>query len=246
MKESKFQLKRMLYSKTFLIIVAIISVLNLIGYLMYGMNHLVFIYILIAIMSYYFSAKNMVITFGVPLIVVNILVLLNSKYGIMAGLEGMENAGLDVSMNEIKSKLSSKASQYKNQIMNIDKTSRNHPIGNSISGGDLHAIDDTTPTTTTDDPEPHTEESFEGSTKKGRYRVDYASTIEDAYNELNNVLGSDGIKNLTSDTHNLMKKQLELAETMKSMGPLVQGMAPLLKQVQGLMSMGPSLTSAAK
>ena len=47
-------------------------------------------------------------------------------------------------------------------------------------------------------------------TKKGKgYNIDYASTVEDAYDELNKIIGGDGIKKLTGDTQNLMKQQLQ-------------------------------------
>ena len=69
-----------------------------------------------------------------------------------------------------------------------------------------------------------------GATKGGS-RVDMGSTLEQAYDDLNSVLGSDGIKNLTSDTQNLMKQQLHLAEAMKEMGPLMQQAQSMLKSL---------------
>lgn len=68
-----------------------------------------------------------------------------------------------------------------------------------------------------------------GDQKKGS-KIDYASTIKDAYSQLNELIGSDGIKNLTNDTQVLMKQQLQLAESMKSMTPLIEGITPLLSQ----------------
>ena len=64
--------------------------------------------------------------------------------------------------------------------------------------------------------------------KKGN-RIDYASTVEDAYGDLNNLLGGDGIKRLTDDTQKLMGQQMQLAEAMKSM-------TPLLSQAKSLMA----------
>ena len=49
------------------------------------------------------------------------------------------------------------------------------------------------------------------------------------------MLGGDGIKRLTGDTQRLMQQQMQLAEAMKGMTPLIQGMAPLMKQAQGLL-----------
>jgi hypothetical protein len=80
------------------------------------------------------------------------------------------------------------------------------------------------------------DEPFEvGRGKKGQYNIDYASTIEDAYDELNNILGSDGIKRLTDDTQKLMKQQMQLAEAMKSMSPIVQNIAPMVENLKGMM-----------
>lgn len=69
-------------------------------------------------------------------------------------------------------------------------------------------------------------------------KINYASTMENAYAELNDLLGKDGIKNLTADTQRLVKQQMGLAESMKSMTPLIQSMAPMLKNLQGII--GPS------
>ena len=57
-----------------------------------------------------------------------------------------------------------------------------------------------------------TAEKFEVGRKKGQYNIDYASTIEDAYDDLNKIIGGDGIKKLTDDSQRLMKQQLQLAE----------------------------------
>ena len=64
---------------------------------------------------------------------------------------------------------------------------------------------------------------------KKRNRIDYASTVEDAYGDLNKILGGDGIKRLTDDTQKLMGQQMQLAEAMKSM-------TPLLSQAKSLMA----------
>jgi len=69
---------------------------------------------------------------------------------------------------------------------------------------------------------------FRSAGSKGD-RIDYASTLEDAYSNLNNILGKDGIKNLTNDTQALMKQQLQLASAMK-------GMQPLIGQAKDMMS----------
>jgi hypothetical protein len=52
-------------------------------------------------------------------------------------------------------------------------------------------------------------------------RIDYASTLEQAYDNLQNVLGSDGISGLTKETQQLVNQQKSLMETMKNVGPML-------------------------
>ena len=75
-----------------------------------------------------------------------------------------------------------------------------------------------------------------GRKKNGSSKIDYAATIEDAYDDLNKILGSDGIKNLTEDTQRLMKQQMQLAESMKSMAPMVEKMLPMAEKAKEMMS----------
>lgn len=66
-------------------------------------------------------------------------------------------------------------------------------------------------------------------------KVDYASTVENAYDNLNKILGGDGMKRLTDDTQELIKKQKQLAESMQSMTPLIQNITPLLNQTKDML-----------
>ena len=56
----------------------------------------------------------------------------------------------------------------------------------------------------------------------GNTRIDYATTLEDAYTNLEGILGSDGIGKLTNDTQRLMSQQQKLFDTMNNMVPLIQ------------------------
>jgi hypothetical protein len=81
-------------------------------------------------------------------------------------------------------------------------------------------------------------------------RLDYAATVEDAYADLDKILGGDGIKNLTSDTQKLMEQQTQLANAMKGMAPLLEQAKGMLqgfdlKNLDGLASMAKNFGSAA-
>jgi hypothetical protein len=96
-----------------------------------------------------------------------------------------------------------------------------------------------------EEPEPEPEK-FSGINNKKNNRIDYAATVEDAYSDLSKVLGGDGIKNLTSDTQKLMKQQLQLAEAMQSMTPLLEQAKSLIggfdmKNFDGIASLAKNL-----
>jgi hypothetical protein len=60
-------------------------------------------------------------------------------------------------------------------------------------------------------------------------RIDYATTLEDAYDNLDKILGSGGMKNLSADTEKLINQQKSLFESMNSMMPLVGKAQDMLK-----------------
>lgn len=114
----------------------------------------------------------------------------------------------------------------------------------------IHPLDITPTTETTSDTDPAPSEVQKDGFKK-RNRIDYASTVEEAYGNLSNILGSDGIKGLTDDTHKLMKQQLQLAEAMKSMTPIVAQAQDMLqgldiKNLGGLADLAKQFTGGNK
>lgn len=88
---------------------------------------------------------------------------------------------------------------------------------------------------------PSKPEGYSGGNSLTGSKVDYASTVENAYDNLNKILGGDGMKRLTEDTKGLMEQQQMLAESMQSMTPLINNITPLLaqtKEMLGSMNMG--------
>ena len=56
----------------------------------------------------------------------------------------------------------------------------------------------------------------------GNTRIDYATTLEEAYGNLEGILGDGGINKLTTDTKRLMNQQQELFQTMQNIVPMVE------------------------
>jgi hypothetical protein len=204
-------LTNLLTSKLVLTIIFWLSFTNIIGYLIYSRFDVVVFFVLISLIITYFS-KNMIIILGVPLILVNLSVLGKNRF--KEGLEGQKAGDENKDKEEKKDKEDKKEKDTSLPIIPPLETEHVDP---EMKG--------------------EKPDSFEvGRNKnKSKYNIDYAATIEDAYDELNNILGSDGIKNLTTDTQNLMKHQKQLTEAMTQIQPLMQTVGPLLEQAQSMM-----------
>jgi len=238
----KTEISKMLKSKLVLNVVVVVSVLNIIGHLSLGHMNFVMIFAVVALLVRYFS-KNMIVVLGVPLIIVNLYSL---KYGILEGMEtqtddatsstttttadSAENAAAQKVAKALETKATIKANKLKTKL----------DISNSIKNQGASEDIDTTANGTENIQGESTEEGdkqgFEAGRRKGKgHEIDYATTIEDAYDELNNILGSDGIHKLSSDTQNLMQQQMKLAEAMKSMTPVIEQIAPMVNNLKGMM-----------
>tara|TARA_Y100000748_G_scaffold114322_1_gene95706 strand:+ start:2520 stop:3128 length:609 start_codon:yes stop_codon:yes gene_type:complete len=72
------------------------------------------------------------------------------------------------------------------------------------------------------------EEDEEEATGK-KPNIDYASTLEKAYDNLDKLLGSDALKHMSDRTQNLAAQQANLMETMKGMEPMMQRAGQMLE-----------------
>jgi hypothetical protein len=64
-------------------------------------------------------------------------------------------------------------------------------------------------------------------------RVDYAQTLGQAYDNLQNIVGKDGVKGLTNQTKDLMEQQKVLMNNMKDMEPLIKSAQGFMSQIMG-------------
>jgi hypothetical protein len=176
MKAKEF-MQKILSNKYILMGVTVLAVLNLIGYMsLYDFESVIY-FILVGCVTFFFS-KNMIIVFGVPLILVN-LFRIKSR-------EGMENTDASVKPNDdpsAKQFNDPSTKKFKDVLEKVHSQKASSQQGLPI-----------TPLPTTNVAPVNTEtsdatvdESFEvGRSKKNSngYNIDYASTIEDAYDKL--------------------------------------------------------------
>ncbi len=199
-------ISRFITNKYVLNVVFFVSILNILGYVIYRNYDAVMYFILVGMLVAYFS-KNMTLILGIPLILVNLF-----SIGKRTVYEGLENKVTDGEEEEENKKELTAVDNIEKPPTSVQETFK----GEEVSG--------------------KAAEKFEVGRKKGQYNIDYASTIEDAYDDLNKIIGGDGMKKLTDDSQKLMQQQVQLAEAMQSIGPLVEKMAPMLESAQNMFS----------
>jgi hypothetical protein len=76
-------------------------------------------------------------------------------------------------------------------------------------------------------------ESASGAKGSSSKRIDYAATLEQAYDNIETIIGEEGVRGLTDQTKSLMNQQKELMNNMKEMGPLLKSAEGFMEQLTG-------------
>jgi len=177
------------------------------------------------LLTNYFT-KNMIITLGMAILV---SVVVRQQVGSVEGFEQEEKEGMEKKEGKEK-----KEEEEKNCYNNIE--------GDWVTMGKKKESECAAPMCWEDD-SANCKEAFSkksipsskpqrvdgGSDDPEGDDIDYNKTLEGAYDNLQSMLGEGGIKNLTSETGQLIKQQKDLMGAIKGMGPM-------MKEAQSLMS----------
>lgn len=244
---------KLLENKYVLYIILFLAVTNLLGYMVMGSIAPVIFFIIVGYLVSIFS-KNMIIVLLVPLLLTSIL---------MAGSKAIEGFDNPIALDETvpTTTTTTTPSSTTPSLTTTTPPSTTPPSttvatkkqgtvstvsSTPLSQGSNDVV--TPPMQTTDntdavgDPVGQQQQGMTTMYHKKNNRIDYAATVEDAYEDLNKILGGDGIKRLTDDTQRLMGQQIQLADAMKSMTPLLEQAKGMLqgfdlKNLDGLASM---------
>lgn len=231
---------KLLENKYVLYIVFFLAVTNVFGYMVMGNYKAIALFILVGYLVYSFN-KNMIVVLAVPLILTSIFIsagviregnanMRDDQKAVVLGSPTVNKSVENTATNENTSTDETPATPTKkpsDTTDTTDKKDKKDKKDTKISPKTEHLID-TTLTETGNEPEGQDAESGMTTMYKKNNRIDYASTVEDAYGDLNKILGGDGIKRLTEDTQKLMGQQMQLADAMKSMTPLLTQAKTLL------------------
>jgi hypothetical protein len=232
---------KLLTNKYFLYFILFLAVSNVVGYLVTNKINAVIFFVLICVLMTNFS-KNMVIVLIVAIISTNLLMANKSMREGFDTTDPVDPLKPKDEKVETDAKAATDAKAMDAKAM--DAKAMDAKAVDPLKPKDAKAMDaKATDAKATDAKvEPVVDEGFAsagvGSSGKKRgaiggpakpSRIDYATTLEDAYDNLDKILGSGGMKNLSADTEKLMSQQQSLFKAMNSMMPLVTNAQDMLK-----------------
>ena len=220
----KIDIKSLLKNKMVLYIVLFLAITNVLGYLMTGNIWAVVLFALSGVATTYFS-KNMIVVLLVALVITSFF--LGTKTAIRITREGMKNKkkGQDGKKDGKKKKGGDdgkKKENFEDDDDDEDIEDTQHEAAKVVR--------ENKPMKPSKDDSMHsTEEDHMKNKDKKNSSIDHQSTLEEAYDNLEKMLGSDGIRNMTADTKKLAEKQKKLMANIKNMEPMLQNATKMLE-----------------
>jgi hypothetical protein len=228
-----FQNKFVLYGSLFIVLLSILRHLA-----NRNINAVILMALIGLVMSYF--SKNMIIVLLTAFASVFLLEMVGSR-GVMEGMkakEGAENNGDKDADKDDDEKPDAKKVDDKDDDEKPDKKEKMKTV-NTEKGGKKNTKQGMTKLSPASydgkDGDGDDEGTGSGGGKGGSSdnRIDYASTLEQAYDNIENIIGEDGVRGLTDQTKSLMNQQKLLMDNMKDMGPLLKSAEGFMKQVTG-------------
>lgn len=201
-------LKTILTDKYVLYLTLIASVLNLFVYMAMKEYNAILFFAVVGFLTSYFS-KNMIIILIVAMGVTFGAVALKLINKVREGMSGRQHHGTD-------DMASSKLKKGKKKKSSVETLA---PLGTgpATSEPSLKGADDVEVG----------EERAEGVANH-KPKVDYASTLESAYDNLDKLLSSDAIQSMTKDTERLASKQQNLIGNINKLEPMMNNAKKML------------------
>lgn len=257
----------MLNDKNVLYIVAFLAIMNFFGYIILRDSYALLIFLSIGFISTYFS-KNMTVVLLSTLLLTNFITVLSRNFVInKEGFDAIEAAATpaaDVAANNDATAVAADAKKpaAATSVAATSVAATAKPVVTGAGTASAKASKKVAASASLMAPavqkpnatkEAMTELSPASLDDEDdlpvNNRVDYAKTLEKAYDNLENLVGKDGVNGLTSQTNVLMEQQEKLMENMKSMEPLLKtaqsfldkfessSMGKLFEKIPGMSSM---------
>ena len=212
-----------LKNKYVLYVLLVVAIVNVLGYLAIQDYNSLALFVVIGFLSTYFS-KNMAVNL-LSAIVVTSFVAVNDKV-----LEGFEEGNKNKKNNKKKAANNSKkASKLAKKAAALAIGATKRELGKDCDKNDdcisgkcendkcakvKSAFQNNVPPSSPATVDDETDDSVGD-------RIDYAATMEQAYNNLQKMLGEDGMNSITQETKKLVSQQKDLMGTLNQMAPIL-------------------------
>ena len=246
----KFDLKSLLKDKNVLYVTLFIAVTNMFAYLMFRQFDAIIFFGIIGIIASYFS-KNMIVIMLIALVSTNLAISIKMIGRVKEGLENMK----EKKKEEKKDKKNGEPVPH--ILMNKNEKDEPKCVGDACfakgkGGGKVKKDGFTQQLNPARINAMSDDEDGEDDASPS---VNYASTLETAYDNLDKLLSSDAISKMSEDTHRLAEKQQVLMGNINKLQPMMQKAGSLLEGLNmpdisnvmtGMQTKLAGLTSGAK
>ena len=206
----KLQAPAILKNKYVLYVLLVLAIINVLGYVALQDYDSLALFVAVGVLSTYFS-KNMAVNLLLAIAVTS-LIAVNKRV-----LEGMKNKEDDDEEEKPKKKKKKGKKEGMKEANNASDCNQDEdcPQGKKCNSG--QCVDTFQNNVPPSSPASVDEDDDEAVGD----RIDYVATMEQAYDNLQTMLGDDGIKSITSETKKLVTQQKDLMKTLNSMAPVL-------------------------
>jgi len=224
----KWNLKSLLKNKTTLYVVLFFAVTNLFGYLMTHNYNAVIFMLAVGLVASNFS-KNMIVVLGIAIVATSFFV------GSGSIMEGMAPDTSSVLRQDKK-----KNGKKKNGKKGKGKKGTDTEPMRTLNPKRLDTESDDDGVVKASD-----EAEQKGATGSKENSIDYAATLENAYDNLDNLLSSDAINKMGDETVRLGDKQKKLMKNIDKLEPMMMKATSLMDKfdMDGMMGKMNSMMS---
>ncbi len=206
-------LKNMLKSKVVLYSTVVVFLVNIVALMISKKFVSVILFCLTSFAINYYN-KNMIVVLLGSLLVANLYVIISALFGKKEGMTENKRKSKDNKHNTVsKNSIDTKVKKSDNSKKCVGANCKKNKTGTGAGQSTL------TPAST---------EGFEDDDDEEDTKVDYASTLENAYSNLNKLLNSDAINSMTKDTQRLAKNQEALMGNINKLEPMMQKAGAML------------------
>ena len=215
-------IEQLLKNKYVLYAVLFVALSHVLGYLTVRNYRAVTLFVSVGLLTTYFT-KNMIVTLLTAIVFTNLFATGKVLEGITNN-EDAEDEDNDIKTedNEEEDNTIGKKKVTKESMESIKKVKKMHKTDEKCPDGKCNdkAMKDafTQQNVPSSTPAPATESEEDEQIGK---RIDYAATLEHAYDNLQGILGAKGMDGLTKETQKLIDQQSSLMKTLNTMTPVL-------------------------